>query len=112
VTFQSVFNPDGSEREMSPGTKDKPTYLVLFTTGLRNAPVANPNDGNGMAEAVNATIQNTAATVSWAGPAPVFSGLDQVNLIIPPELAGAGTVGIKLNVGGRTSNIVTIKIGN
>ncbi len=112
VTFQPVFNPDGSERETSPGTKDKPTYIVLFTTGLRNAPSVNPSDGNGMAEAVTATIQNTAATVSWAGPAPGFSGTDQVNLIIPPEMAGAGTVGIKLTVAGRSSNITTIKIGN
>jgi uncharacterized protein (TIGR03437 family) len=112
VNFQPVFNPDGSERVMSPGTNDKPTYLVLYTTGLRNAPASNPNDGNGMAEAVTATIQNTSATVSWAGPAPGFSGADQVNVIIPQGLSGAGSVGVRLTVAGRTSNIATIRVGN
>ncbi len=111
VNFLPVVNPDGSEREMSPGTKDRPVYLILYTTGLRNAPASNPNDGNGMAEAISATIQNTNATVSWAGPAPGYSGLDQVNLIVPPEMAGAGSVAIKLTAADKTSNLVTVRIG-
>ncbi len=96
---------------MSAGTASKPTFLILYTTGLRNAPSDNPNDGNGMAEAVNATIQDRTATVTWAGPAPGFSGADQVNLIIPTELAGAGSVPIRLTAAGRTSNVVSVRIG-
>ncbi|MCI0337237.1 MAG: DUF4394 domain-containing protein [Acidobacteria bacterium] len=111
ITFQPVFNPDGSERDVSPGTAAKPTFLVVYVTGTRNAPAANPNDSNGMAEAVSATIQNIPVTVTWAGPAPDFSGLDQINMLVPTELAGAGTVGIKLTVAGRTSNMATVRIG-
>jgi len=110
VVFQPVINPDGSERPVNAGTRERPTYLVLFTTGLRHAPAANPNDGNGVAEAVNATIRGVNANVTFAGAAPGFAGLDQVNLIIPPELAGAGTVEIKLIVASNASNGVTVRI--
>lgn len=111
VNFLPVFNPDGSEREMPPGTAQRPSWLILYTTGLRHVPAANPNDGNGVAESVQVTIQNATATVGWAGPVAGLSGLDQVNVIIPPQLAGAGTVGVKLTVNGKTSNVASIRIG-
>jgi trimeric autotransporter adhesin len=111
MNFQPVVNPDGSEREVSPGTPDRPSFLVLFVTGSRNATGTDPNDPNGIAEAFNVTIQNTNATVMWAGPAPGFSGLEQANVIIPPQLAGAGSVGITVSVNGRMANTTTISIG-
>jgi trimeric autotransporter adhesin len=111
VTFLPVSNPDGSEREMSAGTASQPTFLILYTTGLRNAQADNRNDEDGMAEAVKATILDKDATVTWAGPAPGLSGADQVNIIIPPELARAGSVPIRLTAAGRTSNVVTVSIG-
>lgn len=111
VTLTPVFNPDASAREIDPGTAQRPTFLVLFTTGLRNAPVHNQNDANGVAEAVRATIQGVPAQVVFAGPAPNLTGVDQVNLIIPPELAGVGTARVRLEVDDRPSNIVTIWIG-
>jgi uncharacterized protein (TIGR03437 family) len=110
VVFQPVMNPDGSERPINAGTAASPTFLILFTTGLRKAPAANPNDGNGVAEAVTATIKGANANVTFAGPAPGFAGLDQVNMIIPPQLAGSGTVEIMLTVGGKVSNAVTVRI--
>ncbi len=111
VTFQSVLNSDGSERAINAGTRDRPTFLVMFTTGLRHAPAANPNDGNGVAEAVTVTMKSVNATATFAGPAPGFVALDQVNLVIPPELAGSGSVEIRIRVGGRFSNVVTVRIG-
>ncbi len=111
VNFQAVVNPDGSEREISPGTKDTPSFLILFVTGARNAPGTNPNDSNGIAEGLTVTIQNTSAAVTWAGPAPEFSALDQVNVVIPTELAGAGSVEVKVTVNGQISNVSTVRIG-
>ena len=111
VNFQPVFNPDGTEREFSPGTTANPVFLVLFTTGVRNVPAANPTDANGVAESVMATIKGTQANVIWAGPAPGFSGLDQVNITVPPSLSGAGISDVKLTVGGQMTNSVTIRIG-
>ena len=111
VTFQSFVNPDLSERPVDPGTKTNPTYLALFGTGIGNARADNPNDTNGVAEAVTATIQGVPATVIFAGAAPGLDGVDQVNLILPPELAGFGRVRLRLVINGQPSNFVTFTIG-
>ena len=106
----NTYNPDGTERDVSAGTIAQPNVLVLYVTGIRNTPAANPTDGNGVAEAVTCTIQGVPATVLYAGQAPGFVGLDQVNVVIPPELAGLGSVNIKLRANNRDSNVVTIKL--
>ncbi|MDQ3009413.1 MAG: hypothetical protein M3X11_01715, partial [Acidobacteriota bacterium] len=109
--YQNTYNTDGTEKEVSAGTKANPNILVLYTTGLRNTPAANPNDGNGVAESVSLKIQGVPATVLFAGPVPGLVGLDQVNAIIPPELAGLGSVSVRIRANNRDSNTVTIKIG-
>ena len=111
VNFQSTFNSDGSEREVSAGTISRPNYLVLFATGVRSAAAITPNDGNGVAEAVTATIQGVPATVLYAGPSGTFAGLDQINLIIPPQLSGLGSLRVRLSIGGRVSNVATVLVG-
>lgn len=110
IAFTPTFNPDGSEREISAGTAANPNILVLYATGLRNAPAANPNDANGVAEAITATIQGVPVRVLYAGPSG-FAGLDQINLVIPPELAGLGLVRVRLLVAGRVSNVITLRLG-
>ncbi|MBK9707727.1 MAG: hypothetical protein IPO77_12170 [Acidobacteria bacterium] len=106
-----LFNPDNSERDMSAGTTAAPNVLVLFGTGIRNTPAANPNDGNGVAESVTVKIQGVPATVEFAGKQSQFEGLDQLNVVIPPELAGLGSLKIVVTANGRDSNESTIKIG-
>jgi hypothetical protein len=62
--------------------------------------------------------------VEFAGAAPGFTGLDQANVVIPPEMSGFGTVNVTMTVVvngvlvGRPSNVnsddkpqVVIKIG-
>ncbi len=111
VNLLPLTNPDGTERVIDPGTSARPTFLVLFGTGLRNARADNPNDANGVAEAVTATIQGVPATVAFADRHPDFEGQDQINLIIPPQLAGFGRVRLRLVVNGQPSNFVTLNIG-
>jgi uncharacterized protein (TIGR03437 family) len=111
VNLLTLNNPNGTERVIDPGTSARPTYLILFGTGLRNARADNPNDANGVAEAVTATIQGVPATVAFAGRHPDFEGQDQINLIIPPQLAGFGRVRLRLVVNGQPSNFVTLNIG-
>jgi hypothetical protein len=57
-----------------------------------------------------ATIQGVPAQVGYAGPHSVYEGLDQLNVAIPPQLAGFGVLNVRLFVNGRPSNVVTIKI--
>lgn len=111
VNYTPLTNPDGSERAVDPGTSQRPTYLVLFATGIRNAQADNPNDANAVAEAVQATIQGVPATVTYAGKHPDFEGLDQLNIAVPPGLAGSGQVTLRLIVNGQPSNPVTFRIG-
>ncbi len=110
VNFLPVANPDGSERDVSAGTSQAANFLVLFTTGIRYTPAANPMDGNGVAEAVTVKIQGVPARVDFAGPAPGLIGSDQLNVVIPPELSGFGSVRISVTTNGRTSNEVTMKL--
>lgn len=111
VNFQSLLNADGTERAVDPGTVARPTYLALFLTGVRNAPASNPNDANGVAESVQVNIQGIPATVTYAGKQGSWEGLDQINVIIPPQLAGAGQVNIQVIVNGQVSNTATMRIG-
>ncbi|MEY4166304.1 MAG: hypothetical protein RIR52_128, partial [Acidobacteriota bacterium] len=46
--------------------------------------------------------------VTFIGPAPGFSGVDQVNLPLPRSLAGRGISNLHLVVDGRTSNQVVL----
>ena len=76
-------------------------YLVVYGTGFRAA------GGD-----VSATIGGIAAPVLYAGPQGVQPGLDQFNVLIPPEL-GTGTaqvVQIVLTASGQTANTVNIAV--
>jgi uncharacterized protein (TIGR03437 family) len=85
--------------------------LLLFGTGFRRAAAEHPNDGNGVAEAVTATIDGQAARVLYAGAQGSLVGLDQLNLEIPPNLArGERSVEITLSVNGLATNRVTVRV--
>lgn len=111
VAFQSVLNPDLTPRPINVGTTDQPNFLVLFGTGFRAVSATNPNDVNGVAEAFEASVQGVPVQLLYAGPAPGFIGLDQLNLVLPPELSGFGQVEILIRNQGRLSNAVTINLG-
>ncbi|MEK7829485.1 MAG: M36 family metallopeptidase [Acidobacteriota bacterium] len=90
----------------------RPNILVLYATGVRRVPAANPNDGNGVAESVTVTIDGRAANVLYAGAQGSFAGLDQINVEFPTALAGQGArrVEVVVTVGGVTANRVTIQL--
>ncbi|MGH9938317.1 MAG: hypothetical protein ACREAM_18900, partial [Blastocatellia bacterium] len=111
VVFQNIFNPDGTERDVDAGTRARPNILVLFATGLRTAPATNPNDANGVAESVTVRFQGVPVTPIFAGAVPGLVGLDQINVAIPPELAGIGKINVVVNAAGRAANAVTMKLG-
>jgi uncharacterized protein (TIGR03437 family) len=74
-------------------------YLILYGTGIRGA-------GNN----VGVTIGGITATVAYAGPAGTTPGLDQVNVLIPPQLAGHGTVDVVLSAALIDANVVKITL--
>ena len=89
-----------------------PNILVLFATGVRGAQAANPQDGDGVAEAVTVTIDGKPARTLYAGPQGGFNSLDQMNIELPASLAGGGerTVEVLINVNDQKTNRFTIRI--
>jgi uncharacterized protein (TIGR03437 family) len=102
AVFSPVYNPDGSEADVSAGTRQQPNILVMFGTGIRNTTTP-----------VVVKIQGVTATVQFAGPVPDpnLVGLDQLNVVIPPEISGFGIVGVTVSTNNRVSNQATLKIG-
>jgi uncharacterized protein (TIGR03437 family) len=78
-----------------------PVFLTLYGTGIRN---------RSSLTGVVCTIGGANATVQFAGAQGAFVGLDQVNLQVPPSLAGAGQVTISLTVDGQAANPVIISV--
>lgn len=112
VNFVPAFNNDGTPKAISAGSAAQPNVLVLFTTGLRNTPVTPGPNGN-VAAGVNVSFGTTNATVQFAGPAPTLLNVDQINVVVPPSLAGAGVVPVKVTIPGvnnYSSNTVMVRI--
>jgi uncharacterized protein (TIGR03437 family) len=73
--------------------------LILYGTGIA---------GLSSLDNVRCTIGGVNAQVLYAGPQNTLQGLDQVNVQIPPELAGRGEVDVVLSVDGQLANTVTV----
>ncbi|HUS08607.1 MAG TPA: SBBP repeat-containing protein [Bryobacteraceae bacterium] len=89
--------------------------VVIYATGLG---VLNPALGTGVPAGANmAQAQMTIAfgaangIIEYAGAAPGFVGLNQINARIPAGAPIASDVPISISVGGRTGNPVTVAIG-
>ncbi len=75
--------------------------LVLFGAGVRKRPDLS---------AVKMTIGGLETQPDYAGVAPGFVGLDQINSLIPRSLAGRGVVDVIVRADGATANTVRIAI--
>ena len=80
---------------------DTPVYASFYGTGIRN---------RSSLAGVAATINGISVPVLYAGPAPNYPGLDQVNVGLVLSLRGAGESNVVLAVDGQASNIVTINV--
>jgi uncharacterized protein (TIGR03437 family) len=103
---------------------DKQTRLMIFATGFSRS-VANVNTANDIkveggvranlaeAVAVEARLSNGSViqlAVEFAGTQGQGLGIDQINVILPASLKGAGTVELTLIAGCQRSNGATISI--
>jgi uncharacterized protein (TIGR03437 family) len=59
---------------------------------------------------VAVTINGIGVPVLYAGPAPGFTGLDQVNTGLVLSLRGSGESNVILTVDGQAANTVTINV--
>lgn len=84
----------------------QPNIIAVFCTGLGED--ATDLDGN-FAASVRATIDDQPVTVSYAGQAPGYSGLNQLNIVFPTGIT-SGSHRLSVARNGVTSNSVTIAI--
>ncbi len=73
--------------------------LLIFCTGVRN----------GAAIAVSAG--GSPLTFESVVESTTIPGLDEVHVLVPSDLRGAGTVELRVRAGGRDSNPVTVMFG-
>lgn len=95
----STFS-DGQHRTVpiAVGGGQDPVVILFFGTGIRGA------------SSIQAFLNGQPAAVVGFGAQSEFVGLDQVNVQIPEDLAGAGVVEAYLVVDGIRTNSVTIEI--
>ena len=93
---QNKFVP--AEIDLGPPTDQ--VFLIVFGTGLRQADIS----------MVDVRIADVLAEVSYIGPQPDFTGLDQINLRLPRQLSGLGEVVVIVMVDDQKANPVTVAI--
>jgi uncharacterized protein (TIGR03437 family) len=99
---------------------DTPIYLVLYGTGIRGWTTAGTPDfycsgtqgGTCGGPPINPTVQigSQSFPASYAGTQQTIPGLDQVNVLVPLTLRGAGLVNVSVTAAGVTSNLGQIYI--
>jgi len=100
------FEPNGKQTVLSVRNTivldDRPAYLVLYATGIRNrSSLAN----------LQVAIGATNVPVEYAGPeGSGIPGLDQVNVRLTTAGKGTGVANLVLAVDGIPSNTVSVDI--
>lgn len=126
VAINAVTSAQGSFDVVTQPTfgTDKRTRVILFATGISNG-ASNTNSTNdirvdqGMITNVSESVSVEAHTsdgrtltlpVEFAGKQNTLPGLDEVVVILPAELKGAGDVDMTVIVGSQRSNTATVNI--
>lgn len=110
-----VQNSDTTLNSPTNPAKEASTITAYLTgCGPVNPPVADgvaspSNPPANLTLPASATIGSATAKVSFAGMAPGFAGLVQLNIVVPSGLA-AGDYPLKVSVGGQTSNSGVISV--
>jgi uncharacterized protein (TIGR03437 family) len=93
---------------------DKRTRLALFGTGFRYAGNAlqDPAKLNVAGQIQAQDSVGNVYIVEYAGAAPGFFGLDQINLVVPAGADGAGNVSLTITAENAVSNTVTFNMAS
>ncbi|MGH9938199.1 MAG: hypothetical protein ACREAM_18295, partial [Blastocatellia bacterium] len=105
-SFEPIAQFDPARKRFVPipldlGPATDRVFLILYGTGLRH---------RSSLSAVSCDIGGVNSEALFAGAAPGFAGLDQVNVRLPRSLAGRGEVDLSLFVDGETANTVRVSI--
>jgi uncharacterized protein (TIGR03437 family) len=108
-TGPATFTINGAELRASLA-ETAPGVFGVIGAGVRGQPVEIYATGIGKTpSAVSVQIAGRPATVLYAGPAPGFLGLDQVNAVVPPETP-VGDAELILRAGAAASPAVRLPV--
>lgn len=79
-------------------TNGQPTYVALYATGLD------------LSVQPTVTVGGMPANVMWFGNAPDYVGLQQINISLPPGMAGVGRAPVMVTSNGQNSNVTFMHI--
>jgi uncharacterized protein (TIGR03437 family) len=80
------------------GAVSERVYVSFFGTGIR------------FGSTKSVSIGGVVCEISYGGPQGYYAGMDQVNVLLPPSLAGRGAVTVNLTVDGKAANPVSISM--
>jgi uncharacterized protein (TIGR03437 family) len=106
TTYEPVYNCPGggapcTTKPIDVSNPSNKYYLIMFGTGFRGL---NSLQGAGV------TIGNQSVpALLYVGAQGQYEGFDQIDVLLPNSLAGAGVVNIVATVDGATSNSVQIQ---
>jgi uncharacterized protein (TIGR03437 family) len=88
--------------------------VILYGTGLGPLPAGTPDNAAAPAVQINnnnieVLVGSRRASVSYAGRAPGFVGLDQINFVVPDGALGCA-VSVLVRVGSQVSNATTMAV--
>ena len=90
------------------GPAGERVFLILYLTGVRNAP--DPNSDGNATETVRVLVNGNELVPDYSGVQPNFVGLDQINVEIPRYLLGNSALDIQIKVNGLLSNRSNVEI--
>ena len=104
--YESVAQYDGAQQRfvaapIDLGGEDEQVFLILYGMGFRH---------HSSPSAALVELGGLEVAALYAGPQGDFAGLDQLNLKLPRALIGRGEIDLWLNVFGRESNHVKIRV--
>jgi uncharacterized protein (TIGR03437 family) len=82
-------------------------FLLLFGGGIRTAENTDGNTGNGVAENVTVTIGGVSVPVTYAGRAPGFAGLDQLNIQLTADVPTGNNLPLVVKVYDGNGNLLS-----
>jgi len=104
VTTEPAFglNAEGSysAAPINMGSATDKVYLTIYATGVQAAGIAN------VAVTVNGVSTGSPLYAGYGG----YSGVDQINVVLPASLAGSGTVALQVTASGIAANTVQVAI--
>ncbi|NOT60177.1 MAG: hypothetical protein HOP19_08125, partial [Acidobacteria bacterium] len=113
VSYEPLARFDAAMNKIVPATVQRNgdrVFLILYGAGFRTAANSDGNAANGVAENVTVMIGGVNAPVLFAGAAPGFEGLDQINIEIPVQVVAGQNINVVIQARNRAGRLASANL--